>query len=165
MSTFKGYSSKRAAAKGAVRMGYTEADVYQNDQDQWGFDVEEAPAAPQQEAAATPVQEETHPALAATGTEVKDGQLVPASKPGRKIQKDRPMQNGVKMPSEGTKCREVWDFCASKPGITAKDVKQEAQQRAWNPNNASIEFYNWRKYMDIHGRQAAPAAPAPDAQH
>ena len=37
---------------------------------------------------------------------------------------------------------------------TAKDVKALAEERGWNPNNASIEFYQWRKFHGIRGRQA-----------
>lgn len=152
---FKSYSSKAAANKGATRMGYSKDDVYQDANDAWGFDVEDA----QPEAAATKPQPEVHPLLAATGHTVNEaGATVPTSKTGRKIEKDRPMQNGVKMPSAGTKCREVWDYCASLPNVDAKAVKAQAEAQGWNPNNASIEYYNWRKYMGIHGRAKKQAA-------
>jgi hypothetical protein len=79
-------------------------------------------------------------------------------KAGTKIEKDRPEQNGVKRPSAGGMCRAVWDFLDAKvaegAAVTAKDVKAWAPAQGWNPNNASIEFYQWRKFHGIRGRQA-----------
>ena len=41
---------------------------------------------------------------------------------------------------------------------TAKQVKEIAATKGWNANNASIEYYQWRKYEGISGRvKAAPA--------
>jgi hypothetical protein len=82
---------------------------------------------------------------------------------GLKIEKDRPEQNGIKRPSIGGKCRAVWDACdafAQEHGDdpTAKDVKAIAEANGWNPNNASIEFYQWRKFNGIKGRQPKAAA-------
>jgi hypothetical protein len=75
---------------------------------------------------------------------------------GLKIEKNRPMQNGVKMPSEGGMCRAVWDYlqaeCDAGREVSAKLVKAHAVQVGWNTNNASIEFYNWRKFCGISGR-------------
>lgn len=81
-----------------------------------------------------------------------------ATSKGVKIEKDRPMQNGVKMPSAGTLCRAVWDYLQAQVDagskVDAKSVKAHAATVGWNPNNASIEFYNWRKYNGIKGRQS-----------
>ncbi len=81
-----------------------------------------------------------------------------SSKVGTKIEKHRPEQNGVKRPSVGGMCRAVWDFLDAKVAegvtITAKDVKAWAPSQGWNPNNASIEFYQWRKFHGIRGRQS-----------
>lgn len=89
----------------------------------------------------------------------------------RKIEKDREERNGVKRPSAGGLCREVWDFCDAQHTAdsvpTVKSVKLEAEARGWNSNNASIEYYNWRKFMGIRGRQAVQNpqqhSPEPDA--
>lgn len=79
---------------------------------------------------------------------------------GIKIQKDRPEQNGIKRPSAGGACAAVWDFCdsvmAKGAAPTAKEVKAWAAEGGTNPNNAVIEFYQWRKFNGIVGR--APKA-------
>lgn len=80
------------------------------------------------------------------------------------IEKNRPEQNGVKRPSAGGLCRAVWDACwahqaATGTPPTAKEVKAIAETNGWNPNNASIEYYQWRKFNGITGR-IAKAAPA-----
>lgn len=73
---------------------------------------------------------------------------------GVKIEKDREEQNGIKRPSIGGKCRAIWDALdahalESGDDPTAKDVKQLAATHGWNPNNASIEYYQWRKFNGI----------------
>jgi hypothetical protein len=81
----------------------------------------------------------------------------PRTRKGVTIEKDREERNGVKRPSKGGVCREVWDyldlFQEMGPTLpTAKDVKAEAPKHKWNPNNAMIEFYQWRKFNGISGR-------------
>jgi hypothetical protein len=82
-----------------------------------------------------------------------------ATSKGLKIEKDRPMQNGVRQPSAGGLCRAVWDYCQGEHDAgmfpSAKSVKAHAVQIGWNTNNASIEFYNWRKFNGISGRRVA----------
>lgn len=76
---------------------------------------------------------------------------------GLKIEKNREERNGVKRPSIGGMCRAVWDLLDGmvKDGEspTAKMVKTAAEANKWNVNNASIEFYQWRKFHGITGRQ------------
>lgn len=78
---------------------------------------------------------------------------------GLKIEKDREERNGVKRPSAGGMCRAVWDFCdeqaerGAENFPTAKSVRAHAELMGWNVNNASIEFYQWRKFHGIRGRQ------------
>jgi hypothetical protein len=80
----------------------------------------------------------------------------PRTRKGVTIEKDREERNGVKRPSKGGVCREVWDFLDGmvtlKLAPTAKDVRENAGQKKWNPNNAMIEFYQWRKFNGISGR-------------
>ena len=76
---------------------------------------------------------------------------------GLRIEKAREERNGIKKPSVGGQCRAVWDalddMVAAGTQPTAKQVKALAEERGWNPNNASIEFYQWRKFNGIRGRQ------------
>jgi len=79
-----------------------------------------------------------------------------ATSKGLVIEKNRPVQNGVKMPSAGGLCRAVWDYLQNEVDhgrdVTAKSVKAHAAQVGWNTNNASIEFYAWRKFNGVSGR-------------
>lgn len=83
--------------------------------------------------------------------------VAPAATPestGLKIEKDRPEQHGIKRPSIGGKCRAIWDaldeYRAETGELpTSKTVKELAADSGWNPNNASIEYYQWRKYNGI----------------
>lgn len=76
---------------------------------------------------------------------------------GIKIEKDREERNGVKRPSIGGACRMVWDYLDSVVAAGAqpilKQVKAHALEQGWNQNNAAIEFYQWRKFNGIRGRQ------------
>lgn len=70
---------------------------------------------------------------------------------GIKIQKDRPVRNGIKRPSAGGKCAAVWEALdAMVAGGNAKpmpaDAKAWAEANGTNPNNAVIELYVWRKF-------------------
>lgn len=81
---------------------------------------------------------------------------------GLKIEKNREARNGVKMPSVGGMCRAVWDAlnnmmthdeAAGTATIpTVADIKKLAETNGWNVNNASIEYYQWRKWHGITGR-------------
>lgn len=78
---------------------------------------------------------------------------------GLKIEKGREERNGVKRPSVGGKCRAIWDaldalLAELEEGetVTSKMVQDLAKDEGWNKNNASIEFYNWRKFNGIKGR-------------
>ncbi len=81
-----------------------------------------------------------------------------ASRNSYTIEKDRPEQNGIKRPSAGGLCRAVWDHCDHlrelNGGVvpTAKQIKESAPDKGWNPTNAMIEFYQWRKFNGIVGR-------------
>lgn len=82
---------------------------------------------------------------------------------GLVIEKNRPEQNGITRPSAGGRCRAVWDaldeYRTNEGELPdAKFVRALAVENNWNPNNASIEFYQWRKFNGITGRQAKPVA-------
>lgn len=105
--------------------------------------------------------------IAGTVTVQEPAAPAPKAEPkttGLIIEKNRPEQNGVRRPSAGGLCRAVWDACwahqaATGTPPTAKEVKAIAEANGWNPNNASIEYYQWRKFNGITGR-VAKAAPA-----
>ena len=73
---------------------------------------------------------------------------------GYHIQKDREERNGVKRPSEGTVCGAVWSVFDAKPNTVAADLAQIADENGWNRTNVACEFYAWRKFMGIRGRQS-----------
>lgn len=63
------------------------------------------------------------------------------------------IQNNVRKPGPGL-CLDVWNACQEvldKTGSApdSKAVKAIAETKGWNPNNASIEFYQWRKFTGI----------------
>jgi hypothetical protein len=73
---------------------------------------------------------------------------------GYKIETDRPVQNGVKRPSKGTVCGQVWDTFDSTTELTAAKLPAIADANKWNRTNVVCEFYAWRKFNGIRGRQS-----------
>lgn len=78
---------------------------------------------------------------------------VPVAAPAKKESKSRSeIQNGVRKPIKG-KCAEVWaaldDITKQGFEIDIALVREVAAQKGWNINNATIEFYGWRKF---HGK-------------
>lgn len=114
-------------------------------------------------AMANTMQNHTHSAPAAQAQ-----QQARANRSQYKIEKNRPEQNGIKRPSAGGLCRQVWDAMdalreqASGTIPTSQQVRTLAAEKGWNLNNTMIEFYQWRKFNGITGR-APKAAPAPTA--
>lgn len=155
---FKSYSSKSAANKGAVRAGLTSEAVYEQD-GKWGFETEtqmEVPPTKEEPKSELPVdyvaQHEAVDVKVVEAPKVEAAAPVVTDDSKRTIEKDRPKQNGVTRPSLGGMCRAVWDFCDANSGVTIADVKAEAAKRGWNTNNASIEYYQWRKFHGVRGR-------------
>lgn len=62
------------------------------------------------------------------------------------------IRNGVRRPIKG-KCAEVWSTLddIKKQGfeIDIHVVRELASQKGWNLNNATIEFYGWRKFHAV----------------
>lgn len=78
-----------------------------------------------------------------------------------KVEKDRPEQNGIKRPSTGGICREIWDFAqgvldSTDVAPTAKQMRAHGETVGWSMVTTMIQFYQWRKYNGIKGR--APKA-------
>ena len=67
-----------------------------------------------------------------------------------KVKKQCEQRNGVRRPSLGGICRAVWDkmdeIVANNIAPSIKLVKAIAAECGWNLNNATIEFYQWRKF-------------------
>lgn len=77
----------------------------------------------------------------------------PAAQEAPKASKVRSeIRNGVRRPIKG-KCAEVWSTLddIKKQGfeIDIHVVRELAAQKGWNLNNATIEFYGWRKFHAV----------------
>lgn len=126
-----------------------------------GVDLSKPELEPKADAPTPPApvtHDDVHAALVAQGAAQAPQEEAPApttdAATGLKIEKDRPEQNGIKRPSIGGKCRAIWDaldeYRAETGELpTSKTVKELAADEGWNPNNASIEYYQWRKYNGI----------------
>jgi hypothetical protein len=86
---------------------------------------------------------------------------------------EREVKNGVRRPLPDSLCGAVWTALdqLSEAGVvpTAKDVRELATAKGWNQSNASIEFYQRRRFMGLtkpritpkrKRAQAKEAAPA-----
>lgn len=78
---------------------------------------------------------------------------LPAAPEAPKASKVRSeIRNGVRRPIKG-KCAEVWSTLddIKKQGfeIDIHVVRELAAQKGWNLNNATIEFYGWRKFHAV----------------
>ena len=77
----------------------------------------------------------------------------PVTPPAPKASKARSeVRNGVRKPIKG-KCAEVWaalsavqEVSETDSPLTIGDVRALAEANGWNINNATIEFYAWRKF-------------------
>jgi hypothetical protein len=84
---------------------------------------------------------------------------------GLKIQTDRIERNGIKQPSIGGACRNVWDACSEMQALDpatplkVKQVKTHAATMGWNESNAVIEFYRWKKWSAPTMEEVLQAAP------
>lgn len=62
------------------------------------------------------------------------------------------VRNGVRRPIKG-KCAEVWstldDIKKQGSEVDIHVVREVAAQKGWNLNNATIEFYGWRKFHAV----------------
>lgn len=77
---------------------------------------------------------------------------------GIKIQKHRAEANGIVRPSEGGVCDQVWNKCdalAAEAGgkvPTIKEIKAWAAAEGVHNTTATIQYYQWRKFMGVVGR-------------
>jgi len=83
-------------------------------------------------------------------SKLKNGKFPPRPKM-KKLETVREERNGVKRPSAGGLCRAVWDMLDVVSLETCvvpslKAVKKIAEERGWNLNNVTIEYYRWKKF-------------------
>ena len=73
---------------------------------------------------------------------------------GRKIQANRPEQYGVKRPSAGTKCAQIWAWCdeVHNAGDVVRAKELRAALPALDDTTKTVQFYRWRKFNGIQGR-------------
>lgn len=77
---------------------------------------------------------------------------------GVKIQKVRIEQNGIKRPSEGTKCAQLWEMFetmqAENGGAvpTPKPAKDRSATLGMDPTTTTVQLYKWREFMGYKGR-------------
>lgn len=76
---------------------------------------------------------------------------------GIKIQKDRQERNGVKRPSAGGKCAQLWDLfdaMYAEKGIvpTPKPAKARSADLGLDPVTTQVQLYRWREFMGFKGK-------------
>ncbi|USL90009.1 hypothetical protein [Vibrio phage vB_VpaS_CHI] len=81
----------------------------------------------------------------------------PAKAEGIKIQKDREERNGVKRPSNGGKCAQLWDLfdaMYAEKGIvpTPKPAKARSAEFDLDPVTTQVQLYRWREFMGFKGK-------------
>ena len=103
-----------------------------------------------------------------TGRKVHTGFSRANAHKGYTIQKDRAEQNGIKHPSVGTICGDIWAALAELRAATGLAVSADlpglTTSRGWDRVTVMCQFYAWRKFNGITGRQVRSAVAAPAAE-
>jgi hypothetical protein len=150
MTTFTNRSNaKRAAIKAGIAADQIEVTVHkEKGKARFGFKQKDA----------APVVTTPAPAVRVLNAE-------PAPK--------REERNGVKRPAPGGACAAVWEWLDAHRDATSADVKAQAEKVGWNLNNASIEFYGWKRFNGLtkprvakpkKAKAARPAASKDEGQ-
>lgn len=76
---------------------------------------------------------------------------------GLKIQKDREERNGLKRPSAGGICAQLWDLFdamyAEKGMVpTPKPAKERSAELNLDPTTTQVQLYRWREFMGFKGK-------------
>lgn len=95
----------------------------------------------------------------------KPAPAAPAAAPKRtstgvKIEKGREEQNGVKRPSTGTICRDVWDAldklrAKSNETPSFEDVRTLREKNGWQKNTAVTQYQRWKQFHGLMPRANA----------
>lgn len=81
-------------------------------------------------------------------------EITPATKAPAASKARSETRNGVRKPIKGL-CADVWaalDALNANELPTIKHVRELAQANNWNLNNATIEFYGWRKFHGLNAK-------------
>ncbi len=92
------------------------------------------------------VNRAANPAIAADKAATVDlpAPVVPDAPKASKARSE--VRNGVRKPIKG-KCADVWAALDAVEGeVSITTVRTLAAEKGWNLNNATIEFYGWRKF-------------------
>lgn len=116
------------------------------------------------------VHEAVHEAIVhathASGAPINPAALAP-SVPSRRQR--AATKTAASRPKAGGLCDAVWkelDKHREKRGVPSlSDVQKLAKRKHWNPNNARVEYYNWRRANGISGRLPQAAQQAQAAAH
>lgn len=140
MTTFTNRSNaKRAATKAGIAGDQIEITVHkEKGKVRFGFKQKDA----------APVV--TTPAAPAKAVRVLNAEPAPK----------REERNGVKRPAPGGKCAEVWSWLDDHRDATTVEVRLHAEKVGWNANNASIEFYGWKRFNGLTKPKAARVVKA-----
>lgn len=159
MAEIKQYSSKSNAKRALEKYGDAAASQWEDllfpDEGKWAFRVSDV------EKLLRPIEKPTTPVppvpttnswlslLGQTPTQIEAKKK--AEPVTYHIEKEREERNGIKRPSLGCLCRQVWDLCdgvMEKLGRlpTGKEIHAACEGKGWNPNNITVEYYNWRKF-------------------
>lgn len=92
------------------------------------------------------VNRAANPAIAADKVATVAVPKAPAAEAPKASKVRSEIRNGVRKPIKG-KCADVWAALDLLEGeVTIATVKTLAAEKGWNLNNATIEFYGWRKF-------------------
>lgn len=98
------------------------------------------------------VNRAANPAIAADKVATVAVPKAPAAETPKASKAHSEIRNGVRKPIKG-KCAEIWatltavqEISETKAPLTISEVKALAATHGWNINNATIEFYGWRKF-------------------
>lgn len=134
-------NARRAGVAAGIPSEYVEITVHKNGGEvRFGWKVK---------ADASAVQQPTKGVASTVGAPATETPPVRAPR-ALHYREDR---NGVRRPRTGGLCAQVWDWLDAHPTATVKDAKGVAPDHGWNVNNVACEFYLWRKFNGVSGRQ------------
>lgn len=104
-----------------------------------------------------PIDEQEADGKGTSAARSKAKGAVPVKAAKRPVRAQCEQRNGVKRPRPGGLCAAVWQWLDQHPDAKLADVRAAANKKSWNQNNASIEFYGWRKFNAV-GNEVRKAA-------